>query len=49
MKPKVGTTDRLLRIALGLALIAASLLGYVGVWGWIGMVPLATKTKELMA
>ncbi|MBC7610522.1 MAG: DUF2892 domain-containing protein, partial [Polaromonas sp.] len=24
------------------ALIAATLTGYIGVWGWIGLVPLAT-------
>lgn len=42
MTPNVGTIDRILRIALGLALIAASLLGYIGAWGWIGLVPLAT-------
>jgi Protein of unknown function (DUF2892) len=42
MKPNVGTIDRLLRIALGLALIGASLLGYIGAWGWIGLLPLAT-------
>lgn len=42
MKPNVGTIDRMLRIAFGLALIAASVLGYIGGWGWIGLVPLAT-------
>lgn len=42
MKHNVGTTDRILRIALGLALIGASLLGYIGVWGWIGLLPIAT-------
>ena len=42
MKPNVGTIDRILRIALGLGLIAASLLGVIGVWGWIGLLPLAT-------
>ncbi len=42
MKHNVGTTDRILRIALGLALIAASLLGYIGAWGWIGLLPIAT-------
>lgn len=38
----VGTTDRLIRIAVGAALIGASLLGLIGVWGWIGLVPIAT-------
>ena len=42
MKPNVGTIDRIFRIALGLALIAASVLGYIGAWGWIGLIPLAT-------
>ncbi len=34
--------DRILRIALGLGLIAASVLGFIGAWGWIGLLPLAT-------
>ncbi len=42
MKPKVGMIGRILRIALGLGLIAASVLGYIGPWGWIGLLPLAT-------
>ena len=42
MKPNVGTIDRILRIALGLGLIAASMLGTIGAWGWIGLLPLAT-------
>jgi Protein of unknown function (DUF2892) len=42
MTPNVGTADRTLRIAGGLALIAAALTGWIGPWGWIGVVPLAT-------
>ena len=42
MNPNVGTTDRILRIALGLGLIAARLLGTIGAWGWIGLLPIAT-------
>ena len=42
MKHNVGTIDRVLRIALGLALIGASRLGYIGAWGWIRLLPLAT-------
>ncbi len=42
MKANVGSVDRILRIVLGLALIAATLLGTIGAWGWIGIVPLAT-------
>ncbi len=42
MIANVGTVDRAIRIIAGVALIAATLLGYIGVWGWIGVVPLAT-------
>ncbi|GLR66211.1 membrane protein [Acidocella aquatica] len=42
MMKNVGGIDRILRIMVGLALIAAALLHYVGLWGYIGVVPLAT-------
>lgn len=42
MKANVGTLDRGLRIAAGLILIGLSLSGVIGLWGWIGVVPLAT-------
>jgi hypothetical protein len=42
MKTNVGTIDRILRVVLGLALIALTLTGTIGVWGWIGVVPLLT-------
>ena len=42
MTTNVGTVDRALRIVAGLALITAALMGWIGVWGWIGVVPLAT-------
>ncbi|MCG6505112.1 DUF2892 domain-containing protein [Kingella sp. SNUBH-2017] len=42
MKRNVGTIDRIIRIVLGIALIAGALMGYIGWWGWIGVVPLAT-------
>ena len=42
MKANVGTIDRVLRIVVGLALIGLAATGTVGVWGWIGVVPLAT-------
>ncbi|WP_191083635.1 YgaP family membrane protein [Roseococcus microcysteis] len=38
----VGGVDRMLRVAVGLALIIATLAGLIGLWGWVGMVPLAT-------
>jgi hypothetical protein len=42
MKANVGGIDRLLRIVIGLVLIALTLTGTIGVWGWIGVVPLLT-------
>ena len=42
MKSNVGGIDRILRIVLGIALIALTLTGTIGLWGWIGVVPLAT-------
>ena len=42
MIQNIGSTDRLLRIAAGAALIAATLAGLIGPWGWIGLVLLAT-------
>lgn len=38
----LGTTDRILRIVLGLVLIGLTLGGQIGAWGWIGLVPLIT-------
>jgi hypothetical protein len=42
MKLNVGGIDRILRIVAGLALIGLTLAGVIGVWGWIGVVPLVT-------
>jgi len=41
-KTNVGTIDRVLRIVAGLVLIGLTLMGTIGPWGWIGVVPLAT-------
>lgn len=42
MKINVGSIDRVLRIVVGLVLVGLAATGTVGVWGWIGVVPLAT-------
>ena len=42
METNVGGIDRILRTVIGLALIALTLTGTIGVWGWIGVVPLLT-------
>mgnify|MGYP003606439242 CR=1 FL=1 len=42
MKQNAGSLDRILRIVAGLVLIGLAATGTVGVWGWIGVVPLLT-------
>jgi hypothetical protein len=42
MKANEGTIDRALRVIAGLVLIGLAATGTVGVWGWIGVVPLLT-------
>ena len=42
MKQNEGNWDRIARIAVGLVLIGLAATGQVGIWGWIGVVPLAT-------
>lgn len=38
----VGLLDRIIRIVLGVALIALAYFGIIGAWGYIGVVPLLT-------
>ena len=42
MKLNVGGIDRALRVVAGLALTGLALTGMIGVWGWIGVMALAT-------
>ncbi|MDO5668096.1 MAG: DUF2892 domain-containing protein [Alcaligenaceae bacterium] len=42
MNKNIGSTDRWIRIFVGVVLIALTLTGTIGVWGWIGIIPLAT-------
>lgn len=42
MTTNVGGIDKILRIVAGIILIALTLTGVIGAWGWIGVVPLAT-------
>jgi hypothetical protein len=42
MNANVGTIDRMIRIVVGVALIVLAAKGAVGVWGYIGVVPLLT-------
>ena len=41
MKANVGGIDKILRIVVGLALVAWAVMGGP-IWAWIGVVPLAT-------
>ncbi|MEO8527321.1 MAG: DUF2892 domain-containing protein [Caldimonas sp.] len=38
----VGNLDRALRIVAGLALIGLAATGTIGLWGYVGIVPLLT-------
>jgi hypothetical protein len=42
MEKNIGNIDRALRITAGLALIGLAATGIIGVWGWLGVLPLAT-------
>ena len=37
-----GGLDRSIRVIVGLALIALTLTGRIGAWGWIGALPVLT-------
>ncbi|MBP8305986.1 MAG: DUF2892 domain-containing protein [Burkholderiaceae bacterium] len=42
MKTNSGGLDRVLRVLAGLVLIALTLTGVIGAWGWIGIVAVLT-------
>lgn len=42
MKTNEHVIDRALRIIAGLVLITLAASGTIGVWGWIGVLPLVT-------
>lgn len=42
MSKNEGNVDRALRVIAGLVLIVLAATGTVGVWGWIGVVPVLT-------
>ncbi len=42
MKANVGGLDRAASITAGVVLVALAATGKVGLWGWIGLVPIAT-------
>jgi hypothetical protein len=44
MKANVGGIDRTLRIIAGVVLVALAAFNVIGLWGWIGIVPILTGT-----
>lgn len=42
MKCNSGGIERSLRVLAGLVLITLAVTGTVGMWGWIGVIPLFT-------
>lgn len=42
MIKNVGSPDRIARLVIGALLVILALTGTIGVWGWIGVVLIAT-------
>lgn len=42
MKANMASWDRAARVIVGLILIGLTLTGTIGLWGWIGVVPVVT-------
>jgi hypothetical protein len=42
MKKNIHTIERVVRVALGLAILSLVFVGPKTAWGWLGLVPLAT-------
>ena len=40
MKKNIGGLDRIVRIIVGVILIGAAITGQIGIWGYIGVIPL---------
>ncbi len=47
MKANVGNLDRALRIIAGVVLVVLAATNVIGVWGWIGIVPILTGTTRV--
>lgn len=38
----IGSADKIARLVVGALLIVLALTGTIGLWGWIGVVPIVT-------
>jgi hypothetical protein len=47
LQVNVGTPDRIVRIVAGVALVALAATGTIGLWGWIGIVPILTGSFRI--
>ncbi len=43
----VGNIDRAIRLVLGIALVALAAFGYVGAWGYVGLILMLTGAVAL--
>jgi hypothetical protein len=46
MDKNVGGIDKVLRVVVGIALIAMVFVGPQTPWGWLGLIPLATAAMS---
>jgi len=46
MQVNVGSIDRVLRIGAGSVLIFLAILGFIGIWGFLGVILLVTGTTR---
>lgn len=42
MRTNIGNWERLIRIWLGAVLVGLAVTDIIGLWGWIGIAPIAT-------
>ena len=42
MKHNIGSIERVIRVVVGIIMIGLSITGFLDLWGWIGILVLAT-------
>ena len=48
MKSNAGSLDRILRALMGVLLLALTVTGTIGLWGWIGVVSLGHSRRRCL-